>query len=421
MKSKTLLKESSHTFICQFLGLIFGIGSSIVLNRLLGPEGKGRFAALLIVPQLIVAFSHLGYGISSSYFIGKRKFSDGDVFKSDLLLSFAIGIIGVSIGFLIYHVLFPEELLFIRIGLLLLVFTGLWFYYFPDILLGKGKLLLQNYWNLAYNACRFLLIFAFLVIILDKLKGAVSAVIVLNIAFYALSFIVLSRIIKFRGSVNLHYIKDGFAFGRKVFFAELLGFLNYRSDILFLKIFATNAQIGLYVTAVFIAEALWMVPRAVSLALYTRLVRGEISEEVTTKAIRYSLLFVFLLAVMGVFVAKPLIRIFYTDAFIPSYLPFVILLPGVLFLTIPKILASHFVGVWGKPELLLRGRVVAVPINIILNLILIPRYGMHGAAIASSVSYITESIIIMFIFRRMRGHPGISPVLFEKMNRPYSQ
>jgi O-antigen/teichoic acid export membrane protein len=403
LKEETLYKESTHTVICQILGFVFAIVTSIVLNRLLGVDGKGRFTALLIVPQLVVAFTHLGYGIASSYFIAKKKYAEGDVFRSDLLLNLVIGIIGFGIGFLIYNFLFPEESIFVRLGLLFLVFSGLWFYYFPDILLGKGKLLLQNYWNLAYQAIRFLFITGFLLFFVDKLLGAVSASIALGIALYVASFFVLSRVISFKGSYNASYIREGFRFGRKVFFTEVLGFLNYRFDIIFLKIYSTAAQIGLYSTAVFIAETLWMVPRAVSLALYTRLVRGEVSENATTKILTITVLLVVVLACISIFVVKPLIRIFYTDAFVPAYLPFLILLPGIVFLTVPKVLASHFVGVWGKPELLLKARGVAVPINIILNLILIPRYGMHGAAIASSVSYITESVIIMTMFRKRRA------------------
>jgi O-antigen/teichoic acid export membrane protein len=409
-ENKSLFKESSHTLVCQVLGFLFGIGTSIVLNRILGPAGKGRFTALLIVPQLVVAFTHFGYGIASSYFIGKKKYTEGDVFRSDLLLNLFIGIIGAGVGYLIYYYLFPEENLYVRLGLLFLVFSGLWFYYFPDILLGKGKILLQNYWNLAYQVLRFILISAFLLFFANKLMGALSASIVLGVFLYISSFILLSRIINFQGTFNPSYIRDGFKLGRKVFLTEILGFLNYRFDIIFLKIYSTSSQIGFYSTAVFIAETLWMIPRAVSLVLYTRLVRGEVKEHVTSRILKITVMLVLILAIVSVFIVKPTIRLFYTDAFIPAYLPFLILLPGVIFLTIPKVLASHFVGVWGKPGLLLRGRSVAVPINIILNLILIPKYGMHGAAIASSLAYIIEAVFFILVFNKEKKNV----VLFKR-------
>ncbi len=385
------------------LGFLFGIGSSIILNRLLGPEGKGRFVSLLIVPQLVVAFSHMGYGLSSSYFMGKKRYQEGDVFKSNLLLSIVIGAIGASIGYILYQRFFPEEYLFFKLGLLLLIFTGLWFYYIPDILLGKGRLLIQNYWNLSQQIVKFSLFALFLTIFLNKLKGAVSAVLLLNIVFYIASFFVLSKFISFKGKVNTSYIKDGFLFGHKIFLTELLGFLNYRFDILFLKVFSNTIQIGFYSTATFIAETLWILPRAIYLVLYSKLVTGKISERVTSKVMKNTFFLTLLCAVIALFAVKPLIRLFYTDAFIPSFLPFVILLPGIVFLAIPKVLAAHVVGVWGKPELLLRGRAIAVFVNILLNLFLIPRYGMYGAAFASSLAYIVEAIFFIVIFKGNSG------------------
>lgn len=373
-----------------------------MLNRMLGPEGKGRLVALLIVPQLVVAFSHMGYGLSSSYFIGKKKFSSGDVFKSDLFLSLIIGSVGALIGYFLYLKLFPEESLFFRLTPILLVFTGLWFYYFPDILLGKGKLVIQNYWNLLQKVVKFALLFIFLTLFLNKLKGAVSAVVLLNIVFYISTFFILSKVISFKGHFNFSYIKEGFGFGHKVFLAELLGFLNYRFDIIFLKLFSTKAQIGFYSTATFMAETLWLLPGAVSLVLYTKLVTGEKTEEITPKVLKNTFLLIVFGGLLLLFIAKPLIRIFYTDAFLPAFLPFAILLPGVVLLAIPKVLASHFAAAWGKPELILKGRLVSVALNIVLNIILIPKYGMYGAAFASTLAYTVESIFIMFIFKKER-------------------
>ncbi len=401
-KRFNVLKDISHTFTCQVLGFLFGIGSSILLNRLLGPEGKGRFVAIIVVPQLIVAFTHMGYGVSSSYFIGKKKYSSGDVFKSDLLLSIIIGSVGALAGYFLYLKLFPEEPTFYRLTPLLLVFTGLWFYYFPDILLGKGKLFTQNLWNLAKHIMKFALIFLFLTIFINKLEGAISAVLLVNGILFISSFFVLSKVINLKGRVNSSYLKDGFSFGHKVFFAELLGFLNYRFDIILLKLFSTSSQIGFYSTATFMAETLWLLPGAVSLVLYTKLVTGEKTEEVTPGVLKNTFLLIVFAALVLLFIARPLIRIFYTDAFLPAFLPFAILLPGVVLLAIPKVLASHFIGVWGKPELIMKGRIASVVTNVVLSIVLIPRYGMYGAAFGSTLAYMIESIFILSIFNNRK-------------------
>jgi len=180
----------------------------------------------------------------------------------------------------------------------------------------------------------------------------------------------------------------------------LLGFLNYRFDIIFLKIFSTPAQIGFYSTATFMAETLWFIPGAVSLVLYSKLVTGERSGNITSGVLKYAFLSVVFTAIVLLVIAKPLIRFFYTDSFLPAFSPFIILLPGVIMLTIPKILSSHFAAVLEKPEITLKGRAIAVVFNIVLNILLIPRYGMYGAAFASSFAYTIESIFILVIFKK---------------------
>ncbi|OYD16070.1 hypothetical protein CH333_04340 [candidate division WOR-3 bacterium JGI_Cruoil_03_44_89] len=79
-----LFKESLHTIITQVFCLLFGIGVSIVLNRVLGPASKGEFVSLLFIPQLVISCTTLGLAVSGSYFIGKGKYPEGDIVLSNL-------------------------------------------------------------------------------------------------------------------------------------------------------------------------------------------------------------------------------------------------------------------------------------------------------------------------------------------------
>lgn len=76
-----LFKESLHTIITQVFCLLFGIGTSIVLNRVLGSAGKGEFVSLLFIPQLVIS---PGLTVSGSYFIDKGKYPEGDIVLSNI-------------------------------------------------------------------------------------------------------------------------------------------------------------------------------------------------------------------------------------------------------------------------------------------------------------------------------------------------
>ncbi len=72
--------------------------------------------------------------------------------------------------------------------------------------------------------------------------------------------------------------------------------------------------------------------------------------------------------------------------FIPALSPLRLLYPGVLLLSLSKVLSSYILA-RGKPAINMWLAVIGVIINLTLNLLLIPRLGISGAAIASSFAY----------------------------------
>jgi len=78
-----------------------------------------------------------------------------------------------------------------------------------------------------------------------------------------------------------------------------------------------------------------------------------------------------------------------------------------------KTLSTYFRGT-GKPEVNTFVNFVILIINISLNLLLIPKIGVKGAAIASAISYSLTYMIYLFLYKR---EFGISPVEFFRFRR----
>ena len=402
--------EVLHTILTQILCLIFGVGVSILLNRVLGPTLKGELVALLLIPQLIVSFINLGLGMSGSYFMGKREYPDGEIVKTNLLATLLLGIIGIGIGWWIFANVFPNISLLLKLILLSLVIWDLWLCYVPDFFLGKGLITQHNIWNLSRHIGKFFLIAIFFITFRDKsvethcnaslLSSAIVAISCVGGLSFLLSFPVLSRWIKLRGKVNFSYLKKGVNFGYKLFLIDLLAFLNYRLDILLLKIFTDATKVGYYSTAVYMVECLWLIPRAVYLAFYSRFVTGKLEKGEGNRILRLTLWITALVGVGSVFFIKPIINFLYTPSFLPAFSPYVILLPGVIALVLPKLLMSEVMGSWGRPEILLWGMLITVGVNIGLNIFFIPKYGMNGAALASTIAYICELVFFVLIYKK---------------------
>jgi len=62
------------TIITQTSSFLFGLGTSIIIARILGPEGKGIYSLAILLPSFLVYFSHLGIGHATVFYLGKRKY-----------------------------------------------------------------------------------------------------------------------------------------------------------------------------------------------------------------------------------------------------------------------------------------------------------------------------------------------------------
>jgi O-antigen/teichoic acid export membrane protein len=111
------------------------------------------------------------------------------------------------------------------------------------------------------------------------------------------------------------------------------------------------------------------------------------------------------LAVIG----KSLIELVYSSAFSDAYGPMVALLPGIVFLGGAKVVCTDIVG-RGYPAYNSINTGCALVITVILDIILIPRYGVTGAAIASTIAYTTiffTAIVFYALVRRSGRREGL--------------
>jgi len=109
-----------------------------------------------------------------------------------------------------------------------------------------------------------------------------------------------------------------------------------------------------------------------------------------------------------VFIGPPLITLVYGARFSAAGLPLQILLPGIVAYAAPGNFSAYFYYRMGQPMLLVILGVVAIALQALLSLILIPRLGIPGAAIGSTVTYIVTSAAATFYFCRSAKVSAIS-------------
>jgi len=94
-------------------------------------------------------------------------------------------------------------------------------------------------------------------------------------------------------------------------------------------------------------------------------------------------------------------------------IPFIILLPGVIIFSITTLLAAYFAGI-NRQDINLKISFFCFFTILIGDFLLVPKYGIKGAAIASSVGYALSGIASLFVFSKQSGNTFKELLLAKK-------
>ncbi|WP_207589604.1 polysaccharide biosynthesis C-terminal domain-containing protein [Halomontanus rarus] len=198
--------------------------------------------------------------------------------------------------------------------------------------------------------------------------------------------------------------------GSTMVFFLLLNSL-YHVDVILLQYWTTDEVVGYYRGALSIAEFLWLAPLAVQLVLLQRIShlweQGDIDtiQQQSQLVTRYVFLFTALLAIGVAALAADFVPLYLGPAFEPAITPLLLLLPGVVGFAVARPTLAINQGRRSLRPLLFATGACSL-VNLLLNLLLIPQYGMVGAAIATSVGY--GSLVV---FQSMAArHLGYRPL-----------
>lgn len=180
------------------------------------------------------------------------------------------------------------------------------------------------------------------------------------------------------------------ALGSHVALTMLL--LVYRLDVLLLGVLSSAAAVGLYSIAYMLAELPWLLANGYAVTLLPRLAADPgNSVAAYRRGLAYSMVAATLVVACLVAVGQPLIDLLLGPAFDDSYTAFLLLAPGVLAFVPFKLVATRLIAA-GAPWRLAAVCVGLVLVNVGLNLLLDPRFGASGCAVAATVTYLLAAL-----------------------------
>lgn len=417
----TFARNSFWTIISQGVIFVAGLGTSIIIARILNPEGRGIYALAVFLPAFLMYFSNLGIGLSATFYIASGKYAPKIVIGNSLLCVFVHSIFAIFIGLMI--ICFFREQLFAGVAVkflllaLLIVPSQLYLSFILPILLGMQRIREYNF----LQVLRYVFLFGLVIIFLVGLDaGVTGAIIVEALAAYItciVVFVIVSREIKgISFKIDKGYLKDAYQYGGKLYTGFMLNFLSRRFNLILINLFMSPIMVGFFGLASSLSEKVWLIADAIGTVLFPKIASAKDNEKkkvFTPLIFKTTLLIVVVICVFLYALGEWLIVFLYSPSFFESVRPFRFLLLGVVAASGWRILENDLRG-REKPGLITCIMAVSLVVNILLNILLIPRYGMMGAAWASVVSVIASLIISVFAYCQVSGNKVHLLLLFSR-------
>ena len=395
------------TLLTRGLTILLGLVGSIVTARWLGPEGRGILAIVSVVTGLALQFGSLGLHSGNAYFVAQDPRLARGVLGNASVLSLALGT-GAGIAAIATFLAEPRWFAGVPLVLVVVAAATLPFHFLnlflQNALLGMHEVKAFN----AFEAAGKVLTFAALVVYLVVFDGGPEGTVVLFSSFAVISALAAvlycRRRVPFRFSFDRALFARMIPFGLKSYMSCLLAYLVIRSDMLLVNYFLGTAAAGVYSIAAQVADNLLLIPATIGLILLPRIASEAPRNQsaVTARVTRHAALVMTVLCATAWVLAGPVISLLYGPGFREAIPATRWLLPGIWALGMNSILMQHFGG-QGMPLVTITAPLVGAVLNLSLNAFVVPRFGIVGAAVTSSVAYSMMLLLSLGAFLRGGG------------------
>jgi O-antigen/teichoic acid export membrane protein len=397
------------------VGALLAVGlATLLVARTAGPVWVGALALLRVLPPLAGFLGTGGVPLAAPYFLAGSHSGERNLRPTLLALSAVGSFLGaagwLAITPLIAHPLLPE----LGVGLVafaaVLVLSQMAVSSFKAFCQGDNDLPGSNLIILLEEAT-FLPVFAALwaagfrdgaLIVLSLLASRLITAMIGGLRLWRRGF--------FRGGGRIDL-----ALGRKIWLFAIRGqvgnvmlLVNLRFDFVIVDVLAGPAALGIYAVASKYAEVLRQPSDAIMWVAYPRFARGGGAAPVAAArtAMRRAGFSVAAAAIPLAALSVVVIPLLFGAAFASAVLPACILLIGLAGEGVAAVAIAYLYG-HGMPGKASTGVGVGVAVTVVLDLVLIPKMGIVGAAVASTAAYLCTTLACVAFFVMQSRPPAL--------------
>lgn len=178
--------------------------------------------------------------------------------------------------------------------------------------------------------------------------------------------------------------------------------VNYRIADYLIDAFWGKAAVGVYGVAIQLSEGIWTIARSIALVLYSKL--SNLSCDIRARKITYQMSkAVVLISFLGFVVLSLLPKSLYTSFFGAGFVEvrgFLRLLAPAFTLYSAGFIYSNYFSSKGMFKVNTMTSFLGSLVVTVVGLLLIPKFGVHGAVISISITYTTSLLTFIYFLRR---------------------
>ena len=394
---QTVIKNTIWLSFGQIIGRLIRVIVIIYAARILGAESYGAFSYALSIAALLSILADLGINGTIVRELAKEEkeklITTATTFKIYIL--FLITIIVPFIAPYITNI--KEAIILIPIATLVFLFDSI-----RDtaasISRAKQKMEYESIAFITTNIAITILGFTALYLNPNTLYLSIGYALGSLIGTVTMIYLIRNFNIKIFGSLKIKNIKNLLKISLPFAIVSIMGAVMINTDIIMLGWLTNAEQTGLYSAAQRPIQLLYIFPGIIATSLFpltAKLFKDNKAKvsNLLEKGITFLTLISFPTAIIGILFSKELITLLFGQSYSVAYLSLSILSASIIFV-FPSILMGNTIFATGNEKKLITYSLVGITGNIILNIFLIPVYGIIGCAIST---LLTQSLINSYL------------------------
>jgi len=412
-------KDTSIVSIGNLITRIPSVLMGILLARLLGKELLGELTMYLMFIAVVSTFTLGWFPNTLTRFIIKYEMNNEKDKIQKAFWSVFIVPVFLICGLLPIFVLFKVEIanffymttLFLFIfALVIIVLQG---FYGIQMALFQAYSDFKNY--VIFTIIQTVLYLAiFVVLYFCVFSGIYSAIIAFGLSysvFVPLFYLKYSKSYRIKSypTISFGVFKEISVYAKYMLIGAAVTYIYTWTDVSCLNYFMDTANVGVYRVYLGFSSILWIIPPILSTVLYPLVSAYAESEDkdslikITTLSMKLIFVISFISACVFIVFGKSIILLLYGSQYAENLTAFYVLVVGYSIFAVRMGLSPALGGILKLYKTGTYMVIISACANLIANILLIPIYGMPGAAIGTSIGYLVEFGLMLAIVSKEVG------------------